>query len=48
MKAGINVAIDEISFGGGMYDQEDTVDADGVDTSGMQFDVGGFVDARAR
>ena len=40
MKAGINVAIDEISFGGGMYDQEDTVDADGVDTSGMQFDVG--------
>ena len=39
-KLGIVVAIDEISFGGGMYDQEDTVDGDGVDTSGMQFDVG--------
>ena len=33
MKLGINVAIDNISFGGGMYDQEDTVDADGQDTA---------------
>ena len=40
MKFGAEVTVDQISFGGGMYDQENTLDGKGVDTSGMQYDVG--------
>ena len=40
MRFGINVSVDQLSFGGSMYDDDNTVNADGMDMSGMAYDIG--------
>ena len=40
MRFGVNVSVDQLSFGGSMFDDENTSNSDGEDTSGMAFDVG--------
>ena len=40
MRFGVNVSVDQISFGGSMFDDENTTNSDDEDISGMAFDVG--------
>jgi hypothetical protein len=40
MRFGINVSVDQLSFGGSMFDDDNTVNADGMDMSGMAYDIG--------
>ena len=40
MRFGINVSVDQLSFGGSMFDDDNTVNSDGIDMSGMAYDIG--------